>query len=207
MTDKIPTFADMTDRYVDIHTHRPTGRHIELRTAGIHPWMADSLSVDSLLPLAEGVQAIGEIGLDLLRGPAPERQTELLLRQLDLARREGLPVVLHCVRAFEPLMRLLAGYRLPAVVFHGFIGSPEQAARAAACGYCLSFGARSLRSARTRRALQTLRDDLLFLETDDDPVPIERIYDEAAALRGTEVAALRETILNNYNRLFEPKTP
>lgn len=204
MTDKIPTFADMTDRYVDIHTHRPTGRHIELRTAGIHPWMADSAEFASLLPLPQGVQAIGEIGLDLLRGPSLERQEALFRQQLALAEREGLPVVLHCVRAFEPAMRLLAGYRLPGVIFHGFIGSPEQAARAAACGYCLSFGARSLRSSRARRALQRLPDDLLFLETDDDPVPIERIYDEAASVRRTEVAALRETILKNYNRIFEP---
>ena len=50
-----------------------------------------------------------------------------------------------------------------------------------------------------------LRSDLLFLETDDDPVPIEDIYDEAASVRHTEVAALRETILNNYNRIFESK--
>ena len=59
MTDKIPTFADMAEPYVDIHTHRPTGRHIELRTAGIHPWMADAQDAASLLPLPEGVQAIG----------------------------------------------------------------------------------------------------------------------------------------------------
>ena len=131
MTDKIPTFADMAEPYVDIHTHRPTGRHIELRTAGIHPWMADAQDAASLLPLPEGVQAIGEIGLDLLRGPSPERQTETFRQQLAIAEREELPVVLHCVRAFEPVMQLLAGYRLPAVIFHGFIGSPEQAARAA----------------------------------------------------------------------------
>ena len=85
MTDKIPTFADMAEPYVDIHTHRPTGRHIELRTAGIHPWMADAQDAASLLPLPEGVQAIGEIGLDLLRGPSPERQTETFRQQLAIA--------------------------------------------------------------------------------------------------------------------------
>ena len=26
--------------YVNIHTHRPTGSGIELRTAGVHPWDA-----------------------------------------------------------------------------------------------------------------------------------------------------------------------
>ncbi len=47
-------------QYVNIHTHRPVGRGIELRTAGIHPWVADRVPVASLLPLADEVQAIGE---------------------------------------------------------------------------------------------------------------------------------------------------
>ena len=33
--------------YVNIHTHRPTGRGIELRTAGIHPWQADRQAVEA----------------------------------------------------------------------------------------------------------------------------------------------------------------
>ncbi len=49
-------------QYVNIHTHRPVGRGIELRTAGIHPWVADRVPVASLLPLADEVQAIGETG-------------------------------------------------------------------------------------------------------------------------------------------------
>lgn len=206
MTAKMTTFADMTDRYVDIHTHRPTGRHIELRTAGIHPWNAGTEELASLPPLSEAVQAIGEIGLDRLHGPTLDRQTELFRRQLAIAERRQLPVVLHCVRAFEPMMQVLADYRLPAVIFHGFIGSPEQAARAIDRGYCLSFGLRSLRSGKTRGVLAAIPGDSLFLETDDDPTPIERIYAQAAILRGTEIEALRATILLNYKRIFERKS-
>lgn len=202
MTDKIPTFADMAEPYVDIHTHRPTGRHIELRTAGIHPWMADAQDAASLLPLPEGVQAIGEIGLDLLRGPSPERQTETFRQQLAIAEREELPVVLHCVRAFEPVMQLLAGYRLPAVIFHGFIGSPEQARQALAKGYCLSFGERTFRSPRSMEALRATPSGQLFLETDDSPVPIGEIYARAAGLRGESVAELQRTTTENYERIF-----
>ena len=202
MTDKIPTFADMAEPYVDIHTHRPTGRHIELRTAGIHPWMADAQDAASLLPLPEGVQAIGEIGLDLLRGPSPERQTETFRQQLAIAEREELPVVLHCVRAFEPVMQLLAGYRLPAVIFHGFIGSPEQARQALAEGYCLSFGERTFRSPRSMEALRATPSGQLFLETDDSPVPIGEIYARAAGLRGESVAELQRTTTENYERIF-----
>ena len=41
----------MTDRFVNIHTHRPTGRGIEPRTAGIHPWNADKEDVSTIVPL------------------------------------------------------------------------------------------------------------------------------------------------------------
>ena len=58
------------DSYVNIHTHRPTGCGIELRTAGVHPWYADRESVASILPQLETAQAVGETGLDALRGRA-----------------------------------------------------------------------------------------------------------------------------------------
>ena len=51
----------MTDRFVNIHTHRPTGRGIELRTAGIHPWNADKEDVSTIVPLLGEVQALSLI--------------------------------------------------------------------------------------------------------------------------------------------------
>ena len=49
----------MTSQFVNIHTHRPTGRGIELRTAGIHPWDADKEDIAALGTLPADVQAIG----------------------------------------------------------------------------------------------------------------------------------------------------
>ena len=57
----------MTSQFVNIHTHRPTGRGIELRTAGIHPWDADKENIAALGTLPADVQAIGETGLDYAR--------------------------------------------------------------------------------------------------------------------------------------------
>ena len=63
---KIRTFVAMTDQFVNIHTHRPTGRGIELRTAGIHPWDADK----------EDIAALGTsdqpAGLDLIKSWAKQ---------------------------------------------------------------------------------------------------------------------------------------
>ena len=115
----------MTDQFVNIHTHRPTGRGIELRTAGIHPWNADKEDVSTIVPLLGDVQAVGETGLDFVHGADRETQLAAFRAQLALARERRLPVVLHCVRAFEPVMRELDACRPRAAIFHGFIGSPE----------------------------------------------------------------------------------
>lgn len=192
----------MTDPYVNIHTHRPTGRGIELRTAGIHPWLAAGVVPGTLPVLTDSTQAVGEIGLDFARPVDRTAQLRLLRDQLDMAGRKGLPVVLHCVKAFEPLMDELSGRRLKAVIFHGFIGSPEQAARAVAAGYFLSFGERTFRSPRTTEALCRIPEGQLFLETDDSPTPIETVYACAADVRGTTVDTLRRALLENYNRIF-----
>lgn len=193
----------MTLPYVNIHTHRPTGCGIELRTAGIHPWDAGERDAASLLPLPANVQAIGETGLDFSCGTDRDRQEELFRAQLRLACSLRLPVVLHCVRAFAETMRELAACTPRAVIFHGFIGSPEQALQAVRKGFYLSFGERTFRSPRTVEALRTVPLERLFLETDDSPTPIAEIYARAAAVRGTTVEALQQATGENYKRIFE----
>lgn len=194
----------MNDRPIDIHTHRPTSAPT-IRSVGIHPWQAAETEVlpadfDTQVAAAD---AVGEIGLDFARREIdPERQLRLFRAQLDAAERHGKPVVLHTVRAFEETMRELRGRHLAGVVLHGFVGSKEQAARAAAAGCCLSFGERTFRSPRTIEALRATPLERLFIETDDSPLPIERIRDEIAALRGITPEALSKALRDNYERLF-----
>ena len=111
-------------------------------------------------------------------------------------------MVLHCVRAFEPLMRELAASEPRAVIFHGFIGSPEQTRQALAKGYCLSFGERTFASPKTLAALRGTPLSQLFLETDDSPVPIAEIYARAAEAKGVPEEVLQRAILDNYKRIF-----
>ena len=197
--------------YVNIHTHRPTGNGIELRAEGIHPWRADRTTAEEFAARFDGqadgqsdgrVQAIGEIGLDYACAVDRQLQLDVLRMQLALARRRGLPVVLHCVRAFEPLMHELAVCPPRAAVFHGFIGSPEQARQALGRGYMLSFGERTFASPKSLRALREVPLTQLFLETDDDPVTIESIYERVAALRGIRLEELKQATLENYERIF-----
>lgn len=187
-------------RYIDIHTHNFTFRHTELRAAGIHPWDAEVAELcDAMF---DGAQAIGEIGLDFACKVSRERQEVVFRAQLAIAEQKELPVVLHCVRAFQPTLAILKEYRLKGVIFHGFIGSKEQAAEAVKRGYFLSFGEGVTRSPKTAVALQNTPLENLFLETDESHTPIEEIYALAAQIRDENMETIINSIKENYIRLF-----
>ncbi len=185
---------------IDIHTHRPT-EAVTIRTVGVHPWHAAECSLPSVEAI-EAADAVGEIGLDKACGVDFEMQRALFVKQLELAERFEKPVVLHCVRAFEEVMTLLERYTLRAVLFHSFIGSREQAARAVKKGYYLSFGARTEGSNKTIEALRETPLERLFVETDETDTTIEAMYLTIARLRGTEVEELEEATAENYKRIF-----
>ena len=193
------------NRYVDIHTHHPTGQHIEPQGVGIHPWDAEryaekALQFDGDVATAE---LIGEIGLDYACKVDPELQEQIFRQQLILAEELQKPVVLHCVRAFEPVMNILSEHKLRAVIFHGFIGSAEQAKRALERGYFLSFGVNVLRSPKSIKAMNECPLEQMFVESDESLVPIAEIYAEIARLRDIDVVILAEKTLENYKRIFD----
>ena len=190
-------------KLVDIHTHNPRQGVLSPTMAGIHPWDAER---NLPMPDFSACDIVGETGLDYAKEVSREAQQELFLRHLTAAERLEKPVVLHVVKSFEDVMLALKKHRLQSVVFHGFIGSREQAQRAISEGYYLSFGDRSLRSPRTREVIATINPENLFCETDDrDDISIEEIYAEVAKLRGTTQEELASEIEKNYRRLFDKR--
>jgi TatD DNase family protein len=132
-----------------------------------------------------------------------EAQRRLFNLHLAEAERLQKPVVLHVVKSFEEVMNILAKYNIESVVFHGFIGSTEQAMRAVNMGYYLSFGERSLRSPKSCRALEQIPIDRLFCETDDNPdICISEIYKKVANLRNIEIEELARQLVENYKRVI-----
>ena len=189
-------------KFVDIHTHHPTGFAIEPVAIGIHPWDASSRSVAEIEPLIAGANIVGEIGLDSVCEVDFEQQLSVFHEQLALAEKFDKPVVIHCVRTFEQVMNELKKHSLRAVIFHGFIGSPEQAKRAVERGYFLSFGERSFRSPKSIESLRITPLDQLFLETDDSPTNIDDIYSQAAEILGITTEYLAEITTKNFNYIF-----
>jgi TatD DNase family protein len=100
---------------------------------GVHPLWAhhwsDTLAF-RLRMLAEGACAIGEIGLDYQgEGPPRELQQQVFRSQLRVAVEAGLPVIIHCRRAFRDLLTIMEEERVQTVggIMHAFSGSVETA--------------------------------------------------------------------------------
>lgn len=190
---------------LDIHTHNTQTHAQTIETVGIHPWHAANCDLAEVEKHAPSADAIGEIGLDYACDVPREVQTAVLRAQLTLAEQLEKPVVLHCVRAFEEVMKIVADYRLKAVIFHGFIGSKEQAQRVLAQGYFLSFGERTFHSPKTIEALRITPLSQLFAESDESPTPIEEIYSKIADLRGVSTEDLDAAAKSNFAKIFPQK--
>ena len=187
---------------LDIHTHNAQTHAQTIETAGIHPWHAHIGDLSEVTRRAPEVDAIGEIGLDYACDISRETQMEVFRAQLAIAERFKRPVVLHCVRAFEDIIKEVERHRLKGVIFHGFIGSKEQAQRAVKQGFHLSFGERTFRSPKTIEAMLSTPLSSLFVETDESSTPIEEIYAKIAELRDISATELMQATEDNLRRLL-----
>ncbi len=212
--------------YLDIHTHRPQRRPGVERvlnvcadelsaspcdgpiSVGVHPWYFSAADREAQLLAVErhagdrAVKLIGECGFDRLRGPAMDLQRTAFVRQAELARRHGKPMVIHCVRAFDELLRQARPFvRDVPMIVHGFDKSPELGAQLAKHGFSLSFGKALARPASG--AAKTFRqvEPPFFLETDDSMLDISEIYAHAAFLRGMAVDELKALIFAGWKKL------
>ncbi len=163
---------------------------------GIHPLYVPRAAEEDLdaldAALAEHrhdprLVAVGEIGLDFfvpaLCEPAMrERQERFYRAQLRLARRHGLPVILHVRRSADGLLKHLRELPIGGGIAHAFNGSAEQARAFTDLGFALGFGgASTFEPAKRLRALAAeLPLSALVLETDAPDIPPQWLYATAA---------------------------
>lgn len=203
---------------------------------GLHPWHIRGVPADwpDVLEasLASMPSAIGEIGLDRWIEPRDERAQEEAFRiQLAVARRRGMPVMVHCLRAWGWLMDVLRSEPpLPAgMLIHAYGGPAELIKPLAERGAYFSFAGNVLepRKAKAREALGAVPSDLLLVETDspdmppppefgsqtqtasnghrrNEPANLPHILCGIAAIRGMSEENLAEAVWNSAHRLLGP---
>ena len=153
-------------------------RHGDAYALGIHPLYtprAQDEDVerlhDALARLAQDPRlvAVGEIGLDFfVPGFDEARQERFFRAQLRLARRLGLPVLLHVRRSVDRVLKGLREIPVAGGIAHAFNGSAQQARAFIGLGFKLGFGgAVTFECAlQLRRLAAELPLSALVLETD-----------------------------------------
>ena len=170
-------------------------RHADVYALGIHPLYVPQAHEDDLQALDDALTAaqddprlvaVGEIGLDFfvpaLCEPAMrERQWAFYTAQLKLARKHGLPVILHVRRSADLLLKGLRQVAVTGGLAHAFNGSAQQAQAFMDLGFALGFGgAMTYERATQLRALATaVPESALVLETDAPDIPPHCIYQTA----------------------------
>ena len=154
---------------------------------GIHPLCtgnaaeADLELLDRALTLHRQdprLVGVGEIGLDyFVAGLDPARQEFFYVEQLALARKHGLPVILHVRRSADQLLKQLRGAGLSGIA-HAFNGSAQQAAQFVDLGFKLGFGGNLTydRAQQIRRLAIGLPLEAIVMETDSPDIPPHWLY-------------------------------
>jgi len=174
-------------------------------SAGIHPADAERTELWKQLTTAASdpsCVAIGECGLDNLVSPPLTVQEQLFRQQIRLAEDLQKPLIVHCVRQHERTAHLCRDLSV-SVIFHGFNRKQTIAEQLTARGFYLSFGASLLKNLSLQNSFLHCPTDLILLETDDSPIPIETLYRQAAALLNTSVETVQEIIAANLNKILK----
>ncbi len=165
---------------------------------GIHPMFTPQAADEDLDRLDQALAdalhsgdtrlvAVGEIGLDyfvpaMLTADARAKQERFYRAQLKLARKHGLPVILHVRRSADQLLTGLNDIGVSGGIAHAFNGSDQQAQRMVQRGFALGFGGAVTyeRATQLRHLCATLAASALVLETDAPDMPPHWLYTTAA---------------------------
>ncbi len=158
---------------------------------GIHPLCTGEAHDEDLAMLDAELRArrddprlvaVGEIGLDyFVPHLDDERQTHFFQKQLQIARRHDLPVLLHVRRSVDQVLKHLrqtAGGRPWHGIAHAFNGSEQQAHACTELGLKLGFGGAVTfdRALQLRRLAEALPLAALVMETDAPDIPPRWLY-------------------------------
>lgn len=204
---------------LDSHTHRsdaadalvsvsPTdfapapGR---LYAVGIHPWRTQCGDVAEQLRALDAVArhcqvaAIGETGLDSLRGAPLDEQMGVFSHHIRLAEALGKPLVIHMVRTSQQVLKAWRGSgRCVPWAIHGFRGNVGVAKPLVEAGFYISFGERF-----NADALRTVPPDRLLAETDESQMPIVQVVSRMAAALAVQEGNLQRILADNLCRFFK----
>lgn len=187
-----------------------------LLSVGIHPWSTENVSEMELkrklamlseVAMLPQVVAIGETGLDSLRGGPIDVQEQLLMAHIAVSERVKKPLVLHVVKQYNRVLelrkRLLPNLSQPWIL-HGFRGKSQLASQLLASSAPQSKVYISLGAQFNVQTARCIPAESLLVETDESTSLITDIIAQIADARGESASAITAIILQNVQRVIAP---
>ncbi len=200
--------------FYNAHTHRIPDNHIGIYqsdaeytaswfSVGVHPWQAAVKPLSEIIPAMyhQNCRALGEVGLDRLKGPSIEIQHAMLIAQLSLANELQKPVIFHLVRAWDEFYSLLKSQQHTPWIIHGF-NSPKQVTRLIQTKVFFSLGPASLQNPHMQSILSKIPLNRILFETDDTAVDINEVYQDYSLATSTPLAEVHAQIEQNFLAIF-----
>lgn len=193
---------------------------------GWHPVDAIDCTKEDLqwieeLAAHEKVVAIGETGLDYYWDKSPkEVQQEVFRKQIRLAKKVKLPIIIHNRDATEDVLRILKEEDAQEVggVMHCFGGSVETARESIAMNFMISLGGPvTFKNAKKpKEVAEAIELEHLLIETDapylaphpyrgkrNEPSYVPLVAEEIARLKGISVEEVAKATTRNAEQFFK----
>lgn len=191
---------------------------------GIHPQAAGLVQEDHLGALRrllghEKAVAVGEVGLDRQIDVPWQKQEELFIAMIRLARETEKPLLIHTRRATERVLELLQkeGGAQVGGIFHAFSGSLDVARKIMDMGFLLGVGgvATWATARRLPEVVRAVPAEALVLETDapdmtpepyrgqqNRPAHLACVAKKLAEFRGWDLTETAEITTENARRIL-----
>ena len=191
-----------------------------LPAIGIHPESVnekDKLNEIEELIKENKIYAIGEIGLDYYWvKDNKEEQKELFIKQIDLANKYNLPVVIHSRDAIQDTFDILKEHKVKGIL-HSYSGSVEMAREFVKLGYTLGIGGvLTFKNSKLYEVIEAIDLENIVLETDspyltpepfrgkqNNPSNVYYVAKKIAEIKNISVEKVIEITTKNATRIFD----
>ncbi|MFO7864690.1 MAG: TatD family hydrolase [Salinivirgaceae bacterium] len=210
---------------IDVHTHKSSeyksikslhfpdeyanlSNATETISVGIHPWWAKIQHIEEFEKLFEQgvsscVVAIGECGVDRVRGEAIDVQKSIFHRQVQLASKFNLPVIVHQVKGISDVLHEMKQFTNTKFVLHAYFGNAEQTVQLLKHDVYFSFGEGLIKQPEKYQKITDLIPvEKVLFETDDAQTHLRSIYQAYAQLKSREIKEVELIVEKSARRIF-----
>jgi len=178
---------------------------------GIHPWYINQESIEKELSLLalnarnSNVIAIGECGLDKLSSVDFDLQKDIFIAQVKIAEDLNKPLIIHCVKAFDDLIRIKKEIKISVpIIIHGYNNNEQILEQLIKNDFYISLGkALLVDNSNASTVISKIPIEKLFFETDDADVSIKSIFERASVLLMLNKEELKKKIDDNFKNVFK----